>query len=64
MRSCRGCGDTNLSRILDLGKVLAAQQFPLATEPVHPEELSNPVVMDPCMGPASTAGGGTAWLRR
>jgi hypothetical protein len=49
MRSRRGCGGTNLSRVLDLGKVPAAQYFPLATEPVRLEESSNPVVMDPCI---------------
>jgi hypothetical protein len=46
MSTRRRCGDTNLSRILDLGKVPAAQVFPLATEPVAPEESFNPVVMD------------------
>jgi hypothetical protein len=49
MRSCRGCGDTNLSRVLDSGKVPAAQYFPTAMEPVRLEESSNPVVMDPCI---------------
>ena len=49
MSTCRGCGGTNLSRVLDLSKVPAAQHFPLATEPVRSEGSSNPLVMDLCI---------------
>jgi hypothetical protein len=49
MRTCRGCGDTNLSRVLDLSKVSAAHHFLLATEPVRSEGSSNPLVMDLCI---------------
>jgi hypothetical protein len=49
MRTCRGWGDTNLSRVLDLSKVSAAQHFPLATEPVRSEESSNPLAMGRCI---------------
>jgi hypothetical protein len=49
MNTCRGCGGTNLSRVLDLSKVPAAQHFPLATTPARSEELSNPLAMDLCI---------------
>jgi hypothetical protein len=49
MNTCRGCGDTNPSRVLDLSKVAAAQHLPLATEPVRSEGSSNPLVMDLCI---------------
>ena len=49
MSTCRGCGGTNLSRVLDLSNVLAAQHFPLATEPVRSKESSNPLAMDLCI---------------
>jgi hypothetical protein len=29
MSVCRGCGDTDLSRVLDLGNVPAADNFPV-----------------------------------
>jgi hypothetical protein len=48
MTSCRGCGKTNLSRVLDLGMVPAADYFPLAAEPVRVEEASHPLAMDLC----------------
>jgi hypothetical protein len=49
MSTCRGCGGTNLSRVLDLSKVSAAHHFPLATQPVPSEESSNPLAMDLCI---------------
>lgn len=48
MSSCRACGRTGLTRVLDLGKVPAADNFPPATEPVSPEESSHPLAMDLC----------------
>jgi C-methyltransferase C-terminal domain/Putative zinc binding domain len=45
---CRGCGDTALTQILNLGKVPAADRFPLNTEPVSPEEAMHPLAMDLC----------------
>lgn len=48
MTACRGCGNTHLSRVLDLGKVPAADHFPLAAEPVHAEEASHDLAMDLC----------------
>jgi hypothetical protein len=38
MMGCRGCGETALVRVLDLGEVPAAKHFPLATDPVHADE--------------------------
>jgi len=49
MRTCRGCGGTNLSRVLDLSKVPAAQHFLLATAPVRSESSSIPLAMDLCI---------------
>jgi hypothetical protein len=49
MSACRGCGGSNLSRVLDLSKMTAPQHFPLATEPVRSEESSNPLAMDLCI---------------
>jgi hypothetical protein len=48
MSTCGGFGGTNLSRVLNLSKVPAAQHFPLATEPVRWEESSNPPAMGLC----------------
>ena len=48
MSVCRGCGGTGLSRVLDVGKVPAADQYPLATEPVRSEESSHLLSMDLC----------------
>lgn len=49
MIACRGCGKTDLSRVVDLGKVPAADHFPLATDPVRAEEeASHPLAMDLC----------------
>ena len=46
--TCRGCGGTDLSRVVDLGSVPAADNFPAATEPVSPRESSHPLAMDLC----------------
>src|SRR5215475_11189634 len=48
MITCRGCGDSALSRVLDLGKVPAADHFPPATDPVRADETSHPLAMDVC----------------
>jgi hypothetical protein len=48
MSACRACGEYVLSRVLDLGKVPAADHFPLATDPVHSEEASHGLAMDVC----------------
>jgi hypothetical protein len=48
MNACRGCGKSNLSRILDLGKVPAADYFPLSTDPVCADEASHALTMDLC----------------
>jgi C-methyltransferase C-terminal domain/Putative zinc binding domain len=48
MNKCRGCGEANLSRVVDLGKVPVAKHFPLATEPVSAEENSHALAMDMC----------------
>jgi hypothetical protein len=46
--TCRGCGATDLSRVLDLGAVPAADDFPPATQPVSPQETSHPLGMQLC----------------
>jgi hypothetical protein len=48
MSWCRGCGNTALSRVLDLGEVPAADHFPLAADPVHADEASHSLAMDLC----------------
>ncbi|MBU8833104.1 methyltransferase domain-containing protein [Mycolicibacterium goodii] len=48
MNACRGCGKTDLTRVLDLGKVPAADHFPYAVTPVTPEEASHALAMDLC----------------
>lgn len=48
MSTCRACGGTNLSRVLDLGNVPAADNFPLATEPVSPAESDHALAMELC----------------
>jgi hypothetical protein len=50
MSTCRACGCTDLHRVLDLGKVPAADNFPPATEPVSPAESAHPLAMDLCTG--------------
>lgn len=48
MRQCRGCGKTELDRVLDLGRVPAADFFPRAVEPIGPAESSHPLAMEMC----------------
>jgi C-methyltransferase C-terminal domain/Putative zinc binding domain/Methyltransferase domain len=48
MKGCRGCGETALTRVLDLGRVPAADYFPLATDPVRADETSHALAMDVC----------------
>ncbi|OBF90851.1 transferase [Mycobacterium sp. 852002-51163_SCH5372311] len=48
MTICRGCGRPDLDRVLDLGKVPAADNFPPAGAPVTAEEASHPLAMDLC----------------
>lgn len=48
MIACRGCGKTDLTRVLDLGKVPASDHFPCVTTNVSPEETSHPLAMDLC----------------
>ena len=48
MNGCRGCAESALDRVLDLGRVPAADHFPPASEPVHPAEMSHGLAMDVC----------------
>ncbi|MBS9533504.1 transferase [Mycobacterium sp. M1] len=48
MNRCRSCGGTALSPVLDLGAVPAADDFPLANQPVDPRETSHPLAMCLC----------------
>lgn len=48
MTVCRGCGKAELTRVLDLGKVPAADYFPLAAEEVRAEETAHALAMDIC----------------
>ena len=50
MTTCRGCGESDLKRVLDLGKVPAADYFPLATEPVRRGGDVACLAMDVCSG--------------
>lgn len=45
---CRGCGSTATDRVLDLGRVPAADHFPLSSTPVSPDEASHPLAMELC----------------
>ncbi|MCA2207192.1 class I SAM-dependent methyltransferase [Nocardia rosealba] len=47
-RRCRGCGDTALRTLLDLGTVPAADHFPSRDSPVQPAESGHPLRMDRC----------------
>ncbi|MET9326021.1 methyltransferase domain-containing protein [Tsukamurella sp. NPDC003166] len=47
-RACRGCGSPDLTRVLDLGRVPAADRFPPADSPVSPDESAHPSAMDLC----------------
>ncbi|WP_280263997.1 transferase [Nocardia wallacei] len=46
---CRACGGTTLARVLDLGKVPAANHFPVVDEPVGADPL-HALSMDWCRG--------------
>lgn len=48
MNSCRACGHSRLSRVLDLGRVPPADFFPPATDPVRADEVSHSLAMDLC----------------
>jgi hypothetical protein len=48
MTECRACGKTQLSRVLDLGKVPPADYFPLVTDPLRADEASHALAMDVC----------------
>ncbi len=48
MIECRGCGKPDLNRVLDLGKVPAADFFPPASMPVSPDECCHALSMDVC----------------
>jgi len=48
MSECRGCGSSELHRVLDLGKVPAADHFPLAADPVSVDEATHQLAMDLC----------------
>ncbi|PRC47915.1 aminotransferase class III, partial [Mycobacterium sp. ITM-2017-0098] len=47
---CRACGHHRMHRVLDLGLVPAADDFPPADLPVDPSEVSHPLAMDLCTG--------------
>jgi hypothetical protein len=59
--ACRACRHTELSRVLDLGKVPVAKHFPLASEPVQADEATSSLAMDLCgsCGLAQLAGDDT-----
>lgn len=48
MTACRGCGDSALSRVVDLGTVPASDHFPLASDPLNDDEVAHPLAMDLC----------------
>jgi C-methyltransferase C-terminal domain/Putative zinc binding domain len=48
MNGCRGCAESGLDRVLDLGTVPAADHFPPVAEPVHSGEMSHGLAMDVC----------------
>lgn len=47
-RRCRGCGSIDLTPVLDLGMVPAADYFPPANSPVGLAETAHPLRMDRC----------------
>lgn len=47
-RSCRACGDSPLTTVLDLGTVPAADHFPPAGSPIDPAETGHGLRMDRC----------------
>jgi hypothetical protein len=48
MTECAGCDKADLSRVLDLGKVPASDNFPLACIPVSADEAAHALSMDLC----------------
>jgi hypothetical protein len=48
MTACRGCAESDLKRVLDLGKVPAADHFPLLSDPMSADEASHALAMDVC----------------
>ncbi|WP_036453880.1 transferase [Mycolicibacterium smegmatis] len=48
MSKCRGCGNPEVNRVLDLGHVPASDHFPYAADPVTEEETSHALAMDLC----------------
>jgi hypothetical protein len=61
MNMCRGCGYTELTRVLDLGRVPAQKYFPPVTEAVSQEESPHSLAMNLCLncGLAQLAGDDT-----
>ncbi|CAM4505579.1 class I SAM-dependent methyltransferase [Nocardia ninae] len=49
MNGCRACGKTDLRRVLDLGAMPAADDFPPAETLVRPDEAAYPLAMDQCV---------------
>ena len=45
-RGCRGCSSTELTPVLDLGKVPAADNFPLARSVIETTEIAHPLRLD------------------
>lgn len=48
MNTCRGCAGRHLRRVLDLGKVPAADHFPPADAPIGADECAHALAMDLC----------------
>lgn len=48
MNGCRGCAESPLDRVLDLGEVAAADHFPPHWEPVSQAETSHGLAMNLC----------------
>jgi hypothetical protein len=48
MIACRGCGKPDLTPVVDLGRVPAADHFPLAADPVGEGETYHELAMDLC----------------
>jgi C-methyltransferase-like protein/putative zinc binding protein len=48
MITCRACREPGLQRVLDLGKVPAADHFPSMSEPVSSAETAHELAMDLC----------------
>lgn len=46
--NCRGCGESTLSTVLDLGTVPVAKYFPPADTPVSADESGSPLAMELC----------------